>query len=881
MRRLLFFSIFLSLLIHSTTAAVDSGKQAVLVLNSYHHGYKWTDEIIGGIEEILRGDPAIQIHFDYMDTKRNYSPEYLRILYEYLRSKIGLSDYDLVIAADDNAFEFVKKYHDTIFKDVPVVVCGVNFMDVSEISAHRNFTGISEGIGIERNFELILNIHPDTGTIYVINDKTPTGRGADKMLQAAISKYKDRVDFVVLDDLTFEELIKRVGEIRGDSIIFYMIFLRDRAGRSIDYDESIYSISAVSQVPVYGTWNFSLGLGITGGFLASGRNQGRVAAEMAKLILSGIRPSDIPPVLTVENTYYFDYVYLKKYSIPRSRLPEGSVIINAPEPLPDNVMRSIAIMSIALTGLIAVIIFMKASDRRRRLAEKDSIYMSRFMRLLIDSMPISLFILDDTGIITDVNEHALDFFSLTKEGSTGREFFDVMPYCRGMGKNIAHCIHSGKTSRFKKISASVSGKTLVLEISCFPMLGNHKNNIVVLIDDLTEIEQKETQLRQSQKMEMIGTLAGGLAHDFNNVLSGITGSVSLLKLYLKDSGEKIIALINIIEQSGERAREMIKRLLTLAQKQETRMNPMSLARAIQNVINVCKNSFDKSVTIRLNVRSDDNAMILGDSSQIEQMFLNLIVNAYHAMTLMEHRDAPNGGTIEVDISTISADSYFCLTHPEAVEDAEYRRASVTDAGVGIEKKMLAKIFDPFFTTKKEGHGTGLGLAMVYTMVKQHNGFIDVYSEPGKGSTFIIYLPVTDQKETTGGTPVEKGLKKYSGTLLLVDDEEVVREVAGRMLSDLGFEVIKAVNGKEGVQKLKENAEKVSIVILDMSMPVMSGREAYKAMRKISPGVKIILASGYAQDKRVREILSMGADGFLQKPYTFTELMTSLENTNRL
>ena len=269
-------------------------------------------------------------------------------------------------------------------------------------------------------------------------------------------------------------------------------------------------------------------------------------------------------------------------------------------------------------------------------------------------------------------------------------------------------------------------------ISIFPLIANGIKGIVIRVDDITELEKKEQQLRQAQKMEIIGTLAGGLAHDFNNILGGITGSLSLLKFKLqKDTAldhDFMIKYLNIMEEAGRRAADLVKQLLSISSKQEMTLEPVDLDITIEHVMQICRNSFDKCIDLET-LFSGTKAMINASPTQIEQVLLNLCVNAAHAMTTMRKEDEPQGGKLTVSLKKIFADKNFCIAHPEAHE-LEYWALTVQDTGVGMDTKTVAKIFDPFFTTKQKDKGTGLGLAMAYNIVQQHGGFIDVYSGEG-------------------------------------------------------------------------------------------------------------------------------------------------------
>ena len=327
--------------------------------------------------------------------------------------------------------------------------------------------------------------------------------------------------------------------------------------------------------------------------------------------------------------------------------------------------------------------------------------------------------------------------------------------------------------------------------------------------------------------------------------------------------------VDIIEHSSNRAAEMVNRLLVLSRKHDVSLTPMNINAAIKNVMEICSNSFDKSIELSADY-SEGSAMIRGVPAQLEQVILNICVNASHAMTLMRAESERKGGKLSIAVKRIKADRFFCAAHPEA-RPGYYWLISHSDTGVGMDSSVVNKIYDPFFTTKEKGVGTGLGLAMVYNIVHQHYGFIDVYSEPGVGSTFNIYLPEYDHKIPGLDHGKEQDIAMGSGLILVIDDEEVVRLIAENILKECGYDVLLAEDGKTGIGIFKVMHGEISAVLLDMAMPGMSGDDVFIELKKIQPDVKVLLSSGFRQDSRVEKSMSLGVSGFIQKPYSISEM----------
>lgn len=381
--------------------------------------------------------------------------------------------------------------------------------------------------------------------------------------------------------------------------------------------------------------------------------------------------------------------------------------------------------------------------------------------------------------------------------------------------------------------------------------------VVVVSRDITEKKQLENQFLRMQRMESIGTLAGGIAHDLNNILSPILLSVSVLSKKLTDP--QSLRMLHILESSTKRGSELIKQVLSFARGVEGEFTLIQVRHVIDEIGKIINQTFPKSIELHVNLHKNLPA-ISADATQIHQVLMNLCVNARDAM--------PNGGKIEIEAESIVLDEQYIRMHIEA-QLGTYVVITVTDQGSGIPPATLERIFEPFFTTKSIDKGTGLGLSTVLTIIKSHNGFINVYSEVGKGTTFKIYLPAQENQAVDVVSEKEKQLMGNGELILIVDDEESIREITKVTLEAHGYTALTAVDGTEAITAFATYGDKIALVITDMMMPYMDGTATIRALQKMNPDVKIIAVSGLKQEG---QIMQQDNVTFLNKPYTSEKLI---------
>lgn len=430
----------------------------------------------------------------------------------------------------------------------------------------------------------------------------------------------------------------------------------------------------------------------------------------------------------------------------------------------------------------------------------------------------------------------------------------ICPHCPGV-KAVA----TGQPVEADTEGVRDDGSRFAVRVRAFPALGTdgRVTGFVEIVEDITEKRRLRAELQHAQKLEAVGTLAGGIAHDFNNLLTSIQGNVSLMLLNIDSLHPHYERLTNIQKQV-ESGAALTSHLLGYARKGKYEIRPVDLNQLVKETSETFGRT-RKQIEIHRDL-ADGLLAVEADHGQIEQVLLNLLVNSADAMT--------GGG--DLFLKTMNVTDKDMAGRVYRPKPGDYVMLTVTDSGTGMDKKTMERIFDPFFTTKDMGRGTGLGLASAYGIVKGHSGYIDVESSKGTGTTFSVFLPAS-KKKVQKVVRSDKKVIEGTGTVLLVDDEEIILEVGRDLLLAMGYRVLTAKGGKEAIKIYEKNRNEIDIVVLDMVMPNMNGGEVYDVMRRINPDVRVLLSSGFSIDGEASEILERGCDAFVQKPFTMEEL----------
>ena len=485
-------------------------------------------------------------------------------------------------------------------------------------------------------------------------------------------------------------------------------------------------------------------------------------------------------------------------------------------------------------------------------------------RSLFDLSPQAVALVDsETGALLEVNDKFCDLFNYSRDEAIGKSTVQLGIYAEEDRAIFLEALHkAGEVHGLAVDLKSKHGTDVHAHLYSKLVRMKGETFILTILLDFTEQKRLEAQFQQAQRIEAIGTLAGGIAHDFNNLLMAIQGNVSILRMQFEIT-EEVAERLEAIEDYIQNGSELTRQLLGFARGGQYEIKPSNL----NELILKCSKMFGrtkKNITIQHQLE-DELCTVSVDRGQIEQVILNLFVNAGQAMQ--------DGGEIFLKTENVTLDHSF--VRPFEVKHGKYAKISVCDTGIGMNQQTLERIFDPFFTTKERGTGTGLGLASAYGIIKNHGGIIEAKSEKDKGAIFEIYLPVSREKKATvkGNSEHTDSLKTLKGkeTILFVDDEDRISNVADQMLQSMGYKVLVASGGKEAVNIFHEKKDLVDIVILDLIMPDMGGVKTYDRLKQIDPAVKVLISSGYSVDGEAAALIDRGGDGFIQKPFNALQL----------
>jgi PAS domain S-box-containing protein len=495
------------------------------------------------------------------------------------------------------------------------------------------------------------------------------------------------------------------------------------------------------------------------------------------------------------------------------------------------------------------------TDRHK--TEQESSLLRNYLSNMINFMPSVVIGIDKDFRVTHWNEKAEEKTGVACSGAVGKRIADVFPQINNKMDLLSKSIYGGCV-RSEELESRNTADGIVYETTTiYPLNSDGVDGAVIRVDDVTKEYLLQERLNQKHKMDVIGQLAGGVAHDFNNMLCGIVSAAQMLKVN-GITDEKRIKYADMILKASARATSLTTKLLAFGRKGNVVLKPVDIHAVIDDAVALLEKSINRKSGFVIH-EDADNSLVIGDDSMLQNAIMNICINASHAM--------PNGGEILIRTDNVALDNAYCKNCSFEIAPGNYIHVDIEDSGSGIPAENLSNIFEPFYTTKANGKGVGLGLSAVYGTVQEHHGAIAVKSKLGVGTVFTMYLPVAG--EQVEDDQLEAVVTHGYGRILFVDDEEIIRLVSKEAMEEMGYNVLVAASGMEAIDILKKQS--VDLVILDMIMPGMDGKETFHMIREIDANCKVIISSGFTKPDHLDELTECGISGFLRKPYQKAEL----------
>jgi PAS domain S-box-containing protein len=833
----------------------DPEKFRILILHSYHAGLTWTEGEDSGIREIFENRRNMEIFTEYLDSKRIPLNEIRVPFAAFLGQKYSPHYFDAVVVTDNSALSFISYYHKELFPNTPVVFCGVNNYSPDILTGFDGkITGVVQVLDPKGTVGLIREFQPRLRELIIVSGITPTARAIRAEVASALAGLKPQLKLVWLEALETKQLVDRLAGLSLDQAVLLCNFNRDAKGVYYSHEESGQMISRASAAPVYAMEDHYLGTGVMGGYMNSSRGQGNVAARLCLEILeTGKLPS---VVLECPNLIMIDHQALVRFGLDTAIVPLSAVVLNQPFSLYQAYGMEIWGIGLTMVCLLILVFFLGINVMLRRESEAN-------LHVTLQSIGDGVIATDCEGKITRMNPVAESLTGWNIKEARGqkidRVFNIIHSKTRGRVPNpVERVMVTGQIVGIANHISLVSKTGVEYQISDSgaPIVDKDGKikGVVLVFRDVTGDYQKEAQLRQAQKHEAIGTLAGGIAHDFNNILSGIFGFCQLAQRHINDP-EKAKGYLSHIMESSRRAAELVRQILSFSRQTDQKKYLIPLIPVVTEVLKLLRSSLP--VTIEIENQFHSTSLVEVDPTQVHQVLMNLGTNAYHAMKKAGGRLTVLGQDIEV---LDSAPTSLLEMIP-----GKYLMLEVTDTGEGMNQEILEKAFDPYFTTREKGQGTGMGLALVRSIVKQHKGYVTVDSTRGQGTSVRVYLPISHGKRIDKKENKDPPLKRGTENIMFVDDEVDICQVTREFLVDYGYKVSVYHDGPEALSAFQKEPAAYDMLITDMTMPKMRGAELAQKILAISSHIPVLLCSGYFDDASEQQVLKTGIQKCLLKP----------------
>lgn len=708
--------------------AKESAKE-ILVIQSYHRGYKWSDDISKVMEKNFLEKENIFLSTVYMDTKRTDSPEYLEDFYHYYKSRFINNKFDIVVAVDNSALDFIKNNYKELFEDVPIVFLGINNFNNTMIDGINHVSGVVEDIDIEKNVELILTMHPNLDKILIINEKSLTGNAIREEMDVVFLKYKNRVKIEHIDSMNMDEIEAKTKALGRNSVILWVLLYKDSTGRFFTFKENLEQIRKISTVPIYGLWDFYLNYGIVGGFLTSATSQAEVASKIIMQLLEGKSIHSIPIVAKSPNEYMFDHNELEHYKLNIPSAIKNYETINKPFSFYEAYKALIWTAIFVVSMIVMAVLFLIQNVRIRKQTEMALKNQLQFMKVLLDTIPNPIYYSNVVGEYIGGNQAFANLYDLSKEEMIGKTAFDFFPneWAQDRRASDIRLLKSRGTDTFELMLhfPQKRPKLFTFNKAVYTNIDGSVGGIVCVMDDTTERVQSRQFLIQQAKLTEMGEMIAGVAHQWNEPLVELSAIM-----------QDIEFCFNTGEMDGKKMKEFVRDSIIQVQymsqtlkdfrnflKPSNKKSLFCAKKALKEVLEIIgRQIFYSHIDLVTRYSKQEGEFsVFGYENEFKQVLINIINNAKNK--IIKTRKGENI-TIQIE------------------EGAVDTKIVITDNGGKIPEKIIHLIFDPYFTTSK--NGTGLGLYMAKIIIEDKMGGSIGVKNIGNSVEFTMLVPNSDK-----------------------------------------------------------------------------------------------------------------------------------------
>ncbi len=864
-------------------AQQSASPKRVLVLHWYDRGYsddiKLDQELHAALESSAPG--RVEYYSEYLDTNQFPGENQALILRDYLRRKYAGVPIDVVIALTNPPLDFLLKYRGELFPHTPIVFTTAAVAPARKMP-EAGTTGIVTANTFRETVDLALKLHPGTKQLFVISGTLNHDKSRESAARIELEGFKDKVVITYLTDLSVEELAQKLKDSPKNSIALYVWQqVLNREGNVLESGDVFSRIAREAMVPLYGMSPSYIGLGMTGGYVWTIQANATKLAQIAQRVANGERPEDIP-IENAPKTPMFDWRQLQRWDIREDLLPPGSVIqfreLTVWQQYKWRIVGTIAVVVLQTVLICALLILRKRAQRRATaLVEAQRVLQEseeRFRRVFEEG-PLGLALVGKDYRFLKVNGSLCEMVGYPESELIRKTFTDIThPDDLRVDIDLAEQLFKSEIPFYciQKRYVKKTGEIIWINLSASVIRDHHGEPLygLAMVEDITEVKRTHEQAFARQKLESVGTLASGIAHDFNNLLGGILAQAELGLADLAD-GSNPEAELKAVRDAAVRGSEIVRELMIYAGKETAIVELVDVSRIVEDMVELFKVSVSKHAMLDADL-SKDLPAVRANAAQLRQIVMNLITNASDAI-------GDRDGVIHVTTRSVEIGPNL-EGFSDRLAEGNYVQLEVSDTGCGMSPETRAKVFDPFFTTKRAGHG--LGLAVVQGIVRGLGGAIHLKSEQGNGTTFQILLPGAAPAARAPGAPIS-GIEELARpaldvTVLVVEDEDLLRQAVRKMLRKGGFKVLEAADGFSAINLLRANLDRIDVILLDMSIPGASSLEVVAEAAKLRPDIRVILTSAYSQEMMAGEMNAPQISGFIRKPFQVGDLVKKLQNT---